>query len=117
MTGAVVLVERLTPDEPQITSGNESAVAPQFVLRNHADVADDVEEAQQRLVRGLGSAVGQWCGLSQAPHATASSGKSVSELALADIAPLKCGIEDHHDVEKPQVASQRQQDVRRGHDG
>ena len=45
VAGAVVLVERLTPDEPQITSGNESSVAPQVVLRNHADVADDVEEA------------------------------------------------------------------------
>ncbi len=113
---AVVLVERLTPDEPQITSGNESSVAPQVVLRNHADVADDVEEAEQRLVRRLGSTVGQWCGLSQAPHATASSGKSVAELALADVTPPKCRVEDHHHVEKPEVASQRQEDVCRGHD-
>ena len=114
---AVVLVERLTPDEPQITSGDESTVVPELVLWNHGDVADDVEEAEQRLERRLGSPVGQGCGRSQAPYAPTPSGKSMAELALADLTALKGRVEDHHHIEKPEVASQRQEDVRRGHDG
>jgi hypothetical protein len=76
-----------------------------------------MKEPQQGLERRLGSDVRQRCGLSQPTNPPASSSKGAAELGQTDISAPHGRVEDDHHVEKPEVASQRQQNIRRGHDG
>jgi hypothetical protein len=116
VTFAVVLVERLTAEQPQVAAGHHASLDPELVLWDDADVAHEVEQTEQRLVRRLRPPVGQGNSLSQTSDTVAPSGARAGELVPGDVTAVKGRVENYDDIEESEVASQRQQDVGRRDD-
>lgn len=114
---SVVLVEGVGPPKPEITASDEPAIVPELELRLDADVAHDMKDPQQRLVRRLGAPVGQGQGLTQPTNAPSSVRHHFFQTGSRGVSEVERGVDQDDDVEQAEMTGASEQGVLDGDDG